>query len=166
MVCKLHLVALREGKRAWKIEEPACGWSGWDKLPTPSSVGYEFIAKTLGMAVLKPGTAEKSVMILDTSKGCYKFPSEDEFKVFGCVLNRQGKTCCAVEERMQSANDAFWKDIMIWKSKDVPWKVTCQRLVDHVYAVFTFGSEDWSSTQQTMEKSEDGKPRRGHDYSV
>ena len=42
-------------------------------------------------------------MILGTSKGCYKFSFAEEFK--------QGKTCDAVEERMQSANKAFWKDI-------------------------------------------------------
>ena len=55
-------------------------------------------------------------------------------------------------ERMQSANKAFWKDSVIFKSKDVPWRVKCQRLVDHVYAVFAFGSEHWSWTKQTMEK--------------
>ena len=72
----------------------------------------------------------------------------------------------AVEERLQSAKKACWKDIMTHKCKDVPWKVKCQRLVDHVYAVFTLESENWSWTQQTMEKSKDGKPRRWHDYSV
>ena len=40
-------------------------------------------------------------MILGTSKGCYKFAFEDEFRILGCVMNRQGKTCDAVEERMQ-----------------------------------------------------------------
>ena len=39
------------------------------------------------------------------------------------MMNRQGKTCDAVEERMQSANKAFWKGIMIHKSKDVPWRI-------------------------------------------
>ena len=73
-------------------------------------------------------------MIWGTSKGCYKFRFEEEFKILGCMMNRQGKTCGAVEERMQSANEAFsWKDIKICKSKDIPWRITCQRLVDHVY---------------------------------
>ena len=63
-----------------------------------------------------------------------------------------GKTCDAVEERMQSANKAFWKDIKIFKSKDVLWRIICQRLVEHVHAVFSFGSETWSWTQQTLEK--------------
>ena len=68
----------------------------------------------------------------------------------GCAVNRQGKTHDATEERMQSANKAFWKDIQTYKSKDVPWK--CQRLVDHVYAVFAFGSENWSWTVLTFDK--------------
>ena len=67
-------------------------------------------------------------------------------------MSRQEKTCDAAEERMLSSNKAFWKDIMTYKSKDVAWKVKCQRLVDHVHAVFTFGSENSSRTQQTVEK--------------
>ena len=73
------------------------------------------------------------------------------------VMNRQGNTCDAVEERMQSADKAFWKDTMRCKSKDVPWRITCQRLVDHVYAVFSLGSEKWSWTQQTLDKIKGGK---------
>ena len=42
------------------------------------------------------------------------------FKVFGYALNRQGKTHDAMEVRMQSANKAFWKDFLMYKSKDVP----------------------------------------------
>ena len=38
----------------------------------------------------------------------------------------------------------FWKDILIYKSKDIPWKIKCRRLVDRVYAVFACGSENWS----------------------
>ena len=54
---------------------------------------------------------------------------------------------------MQSANKAFWKDILIHKCKHVPWKVKCQRLVDHVHAVFAFGSEDLLWTIETMERN-------------
>ena len=95
---------------------------------------------------------EKEEKILGTSTGCYKLPFEDEFRILGCVINLQGKTCDAVEERMQSANKAFWKDIMTYKSKDVPWRIKFRRLVDHVYVVFSFGSENWSWTQPTLEK--------------
>ena len=48
---------------------------------------------------------------------------------------------------------------MIYKSKDVPWKVKCQRLVDHVYAVFSFGSANWSCTQHTLENLKVGKTK-------
>ena len=68
------------------------------------------------------------------------------------------ETCGAVEERMQSANKAFWKDIKIYRSKDIMWRIKCQRLVDPVYPVFSFGSENWSWTQQTTEKLNGGRP--------
>ena len=60
---------------------------------------------------------------------------------------------------MQSANEAFWKDILIYKSKDVPWKVKCRKLVDHVYAVFAFGSENWSWTIQALERTKGWETR-------
>ena len=69
-------------------------------------------------------TEEKSDMILGTSMGCYKFSFEDTFKILERTPNRQGKSCDAEEERMQSANKAFWKDSVIYKRKDVPWKVS------------------------------------------
>ena len=53
---------------------------------------------------------------------------------------------------MQSANKAFSKNILFYKSKDVPWEVKCQRLVDHVYAVFAFGIENWSWIVPTLDK--------------
>ena len=56
---------------------------------------------------------EEEDTILSTLKGCYTFPFEDKFKILGCAMNRQGKTCDAVEERMQSASKALWKDIVI-----------------------------------------------------
>ena len=64
-------------------------------------------------------------MTLVTSTGCYQFPFEDTFKILGCALLPEGKTHDAMEERMQSANKAFCKDILIFKSKDVLWKIKC-----------------------------------------
>ena len=95
---------------------------------------------------------EKSDMNLGTTSGCYTFPFENKFKILSRAMNRQGKTYDALEERMQSATKAFWKDSLIFKSKDVPWKIKCQRLVDHVNAEFAFWSENLSWTVQTMEK--------------
>ena len=98
---------------------------------------------------------EKSDMNLGTSTGCCKFPFEDKFKILGCAVNRQRKTHDAIEERMQWANKAFGKDILMYTSRDVPWKVKCQRLVDHVYAVFAFGSE-----KLVVAHTDDGKYQR------
>ena len=67
-------------------------------------------------------------------------------------MNRQGKAHDAIEERVQSANKAFWKDILKDKSKDIPWNIKCRQPVDYVFAVFSFGSEKWSWTIQTLER--------------
>ena len=40
---------------------------------------------------------DKSDMILGTSQGCWKISFEDEFRILGCAMNRQGKTCDAAE---------------------------------------------------------------------
>ena len=56
-----------------------------------------------------------------TKGGLCRFPLEETFKILGCVMNTQGKTLDAIEERMQSANKAFWEDIKIYRNKDVPW---------------------------------------------
>ena len=92
---------------------------------------------------------KKIDMILGTSTGCCKFPFEDTFKILGCAMDRQWKTYDAVEERMQSANKACWKDILMYKSKNVR---NVQDWWNHVYAASALESENWSWTLQTMEK--------------
>ena len=114
------------------IEQP----SRWDLEPKPASLWW----------TRTNDSEEKSDMNLGTTSGFHTFSFEDTFKMLSCALCRQGKTNDAVEERMQSANKTFWKDILIYKSKDIPWKIKCQRLVDHVCAVFAFGVKYWSWT--------------------
>ena len=53
---------------------------------------------------------------------------------------------------MQSANKALWRDILVYRSKDVPWRIKCRRLVDNVCSVFSFGSENWSRTIHTLDR--------------
>ena len=62
----------------------------------------------------------------------YKFPFEDKFKILGCAMNRQEKSLDAIEDRMQSANKAFWRDILVYRSEDSPWKINGRRLVGRV----------------------------------
>ena len=95
---------------------------------------------------------ERIDVSIHTTTGCHKFPFEEKFRILGSAMNRQEKSDDAIEERVQSANKAFWKDVLIYKRKDVPWKVKCRRLVDHVYAVFAFGSENWPWTVLTVDK--------------
>ena len=101
-------------------------------------------------------------MSLCTSTGCYQFPFEDTFKILGCALNPEGKMHDAMEERMQSANKAFCEDILIFKSKDVQWKVKCQRLVDHVCAMqsLRLGVKIGCGPYRRWKRSKDGKPRQ------
>ena len=37
--------------------------------------------------------------------------------------------------QVQSVNKARWVDVKIFRSKDVPWEVTCRRMVDQVPSV-------------------------------
>ena len=95
---------------------------------------------------------EERSEVVATTGLMYKFPSEEKIEILGCAMNRQGKTLDAIEERMQSANKANWRDILVYRSKDVPWRIKCRRLVDHVYSVFSFGSDIWSLTIQRKDR--------------
>ena len=44
-----------------------------------------------------------------TTSRSHNFPFEQKFKILGYALNRRRKSHDAIEERMQSANKAFWK---------------------------------------------------------
>ena len=34
---------------------------------------------------------------------------------------------------MQSANKAWWRDVKVCRSKDVPWRIKSRRMVEHDY---------------------------------
>ena len=114
----------------------------WDVAPKPASLWWTSTYEE----------EERSEVRFATTGLMNKFPYEEKFKILGCAMNRQGTTLDAIEERMQSANKANWRDILVYRSKDVPWRIKCRRLVDHVYSVFSFGSEIWSLTIQTMDR--------------
>ena len=92
---------------------------------------------------------EKIDLSINTKTGRHKFSFEENFKILGCTMNRQGKTHECLEERMQCANKAWWKDVKIHRSIDVPWRVECSRMVEHVYSACCFGSENWSWSHAT-----------------
>ena len=91
-------------------------------------------------------------MTLCTTSGCHKFPFGEKFKILGYALNRQGKSHDAIEEIMQSAHEAFWKDILKNRKQRCSVEGEASKTVDHVYAVFAFGSENRSWTVLTLDK--------------
>ena len=50
------------------------------------------------------------------------------------------------------ANNAWWRDVKNYKSKDVPWRMKCRRMVEHVHRAFYSGSESWSWSQKTLDR--------------
>ena len=47
----------------------------------------------------------------------------------------------SVEERLQEASEAWRRDARIYRSRDVPWRIKCKRMMDQVYSF-----EGWGST--------------------
>ena len=85
----------------------------------------------------------------------HRIPFEEHFTILGFSLIRQGKTQHCLEERMQNANKAWWRDVKIYRSKD--GAVERQEMVEHVYSIFCFGSENWSWSRALWTEFKDGK---------
>ena len=79
-------------------------------------------------------------------------PFEEQFKILGCTLNRQGKTHECLEERMLRANKAWWKDVKIYRRKDVPWRVKCRGMAEHVYSVFCLEVKIGRGSHATLDR--------------
>ena len=94
---------------------------------------------------------ERSEVLIATNGLMYRFLLLETFKILGCAMSREGKSLDVIDERMQSANKVFWRDILVCRSKDVPLRIKCRRLVDHVYSIFSFGSENWFWTIHTRD---------------
>ena len=67
------------------------------------------------------------------------------------------KTQECLEDKMQIANKAWWRDVKIYRSKDVPWRVKSRRMVEYVHNVFCFGSGSWSRSQAILDRIEGWK---------
>ena len=70
----------------------------WDLAPKPASLWWTSTYDS----------EEKISLSINTKTGRHRFPFEEKFKIFGCTMNRLGKTHERLEERMQSANKAWW----------------------------------------------------------
>ena len=114
----------------------------WDLAPNPANL---WLTSTYD-------SEEKTDLSIDTKSGRHTFSFEEKFKILECTMNRQGNAQESIEERKPSANKAWWKDVNIYRSKDVPGRVTCRRMVEHVYSVFCFGIENRPWTQKTLDR--------------
>ena len=54
-----------------------------------------------------------------TETGLHKLPFEKKFKILGYTSNQAGRTQDSLEERMHRSNKAWWRDVKIYRSKDV-----------------------------------------------
>ena len=102
---------------------------------------------------------ERSEVLIATNRLMYRVPLYETLKILGCAMNRQGRSLDAIEERLQSANKFFWRDILVCRSKDVPLRIKCRRLVDHVYSVFSFGVKTGPGPFTQATESTGGKLR-------
>ena len=114
----------------------------WDLAPKPASLWWT-----------STYSEDKIDMSIDTKTGRHRFLFEEHFKILGCTMNRQRKTHECQEERMQCANKAWRKEVKIYRSKDVPCRVKCRRMVEHVFCAFCFGSENWSWSHATLDRT-------------
>ena len=130
-----------EGEKAHQICSFIVGRQLLDHVPLPNKFGTDATEVRRWDLAPKPASLwwtstyepeEKCDLSIDTTSVCHSFSIEEKFKILGCAVNRQGKAHDAIEERMRSANKAFWIDFLMYKTKDIPWKIKCRRLVDHV----------------------------------
>ena len=69
--------------------------------------------------------------------------------------------------RLRGNKNVCWKDIMIYKSKDVPWRITMSTPGgSRVCCVLLWELNLVVDTVDIGENQKVGKPRHCHDYSV
>ena len=62
----------------------------------------------------------------------HKLPFEKKFKILGHTFDQARRTQDSLEERMQSENTAWWRDVKSYRSNDVPWRIKCRRMVEQI----------------------------------
>ena len=78
---------------------------------------------------------EEEEIAIRTRTGQHRIPFEEHFKILGFSFNQAEKTQDSLEERKQNANKAWWRDVKLYRSEAVPWRVKCRRRVEHVCSV-------------------------------
>ena len=69
----------------------------------------------------------KEFMTMKSQMVRHQFLIEKSFNILGCIFITIGKSQESLEGRMQRAKKAWWRDAEIHKSKDVSWRIKCQK---------------------------------------
>ena len=69
-------------------------------------------------------------MVIKTAGGKHEQPFADEFRILVLLFSRYGRMEISQEERMQSANKAWWRDAKRYRCKSVPWWTSTCASVD------------------------------------
>ena len=86
-------------------------------------------------------SGKKKDMVIETSSRRHILPLADDFTILEHLFSRDGRMQISLEQRMQSANKAWWRDAKKYRCKSVPWKVKCQRVFGRVRSVICVGCE-------------------------
>ena len=141
-----HSQAHQEQKLKDLIEEA----ERWDLDPKPASLWW----------TSSHADEKMDDMTTRTRTRLHKLPFEKKFKTLGYTFNQTRRTQDSFEERMQSANKAWWRDVKMYRSEYVPWRITCRRSVEHVNSVFLLWERElvleWSDHGQNSRMADKG----------
>ena len=146
---KAHLEQMMKGL----IEEAET----WDLEPKPASLWW----------TSSYTSEEKKSLAIETTTGHHRTPFEEHFLDSWCLLASSEE-----DARSRGREDATCKhgmggDVKIYTSKDVPRRERCRRMVEHVYSLFCFGSENGSWSVRLLSKnSEDCKKDLDNDETT
>ena len=76
----------------------------------------------------------------------WDLPFREVFDVLGYRFNREGKGAQGVEKTLRKGMGSWWRDVYIYRSRSVPLKTKCQRVVSHVFSTALNGSVNWNLT--------------------
>ena len=80
------------------------------------------------------------------SKECFSFSR------FACTR--------VLVERCEDLNECWWRDVKTYRSEDVPRRVKCRRMVEHIHSVFCLGANIGPGVVPMWTELKDGKRRR------
>ena len=99
-------------------------------------------------------------MVIETAGGKHILPFADAFRILRHLFSRDRRKQISLEQRMRSANKAWWRDANFYRCNNVPWKIMGQRVFDRVYSVFCFGCEMLRAREMKLEQGNDGQDQR------